>query len=635
MLQRLRDRTQSLGFKIVIGVLVFALAFFGFGAFNVFAPGDAEIASVNGEAITQGMVDVEAERQRRRLMLQFGDEVDVDAIDPLVLQQSALEQLINRVLFSQAVDDLGLKSTQARIDETVTSDANFQVDGAFNENLYRRGVTALGYSTPEYLQEVGALLRFEQLRATIADTAVLPAWETRLLNALLNQRRDLAYLPFTLEHFGADLTIAEEQLEIHYQEHQAAFMTEEAVDIAYLEMTWRLFLDDPSIEIAEATLVGEYEADKESAGSEEQRASSHILLRVTDTRDDGQALALLNELRERIEGGEAFADLAIEYSEDPGSAANGGALGSVGKGIFDPEFERALWTLEEDGQLSEPVKSQFGYHLIRLDGIEINLYPSFDEQRASIEARLRETAARELFKERLREFDNLAFEMNDSLDGIADQLNLEQRNFAGVTRDAGEGIFVNADLRAALFAMDVLEGGNNSPAIEYSDGLAVVARVLERHPPAPKSFAEVREEIEALLIEQVARDALLAARSDALQDVRDGRSVAEVAGEHGLAWQTFELVNRSDGALPEDVLAAAFALPRPEEGGRSVGTASLGEEGEALVTVTRVVNGDLAALSDIELDGLRDYFETRGGNLDFAAVQAALDAQADIERPAG
>ena len=634
MLQRLRDRTQSLGFKIVIGVLVFALAFFGFGAFNVFAPGDPELASVNGEEITRGMVEVEAERQRRRLMLQLGDELDPETIDPLALQRSAMDQLITRTLFNQAVDDLGLEATQTLIDDTVASDPNFQVDGAFNENLYRRGVAALGYSAPEYLREIGTLLRVNQLREVVAVTAVLPLWELRLLNGLMNQQRDIAYLPFTVERFSEGVAIAEEELETHYAEHQAAFMTEEAVDIAYLEMTWRMFLDDPTIEVDAATLLREYEADKENAGSDEQRDSSHILLRVTDERNDDQAVELLNDLRGRIDAGESFADLASEYSEDPGSATNGGALGSVGKGIFDPEFESALWALEEDGQLSEPVKSQFGYHLIRLDGVEINPYPSFDEQRAGIEERLRETAARELFKERLREFDNLAFEMSDSLDGIAEELGLEQRILADVTRDAGEGIFVNADLRAALFAPDVLEDGNNSPAVEYSDGRAVVARVRERHMAAVKAYAEVRGEIEALLIEQAARQALLTARSDALQQIRDGVGVSEVADANGLAWETFELVSRGVNVVPDGVLEAAFALPRPQDGGRSVGEASLGDEGEALVTVTRVESGDLAALSDTDLDAIRDYFASRGGTLDFGALQIALEARADIDRPA-
>ena len=632
MLQKLRDRTQSLGFKIIVAVLVFALAFFGFGAFNVFAPGDPEVASVNGEEITRGMVEVETERQRRRILLQAGGEIDPESIDSLALQQASLEQLIGRTLLDQSVADLGLQATKAQVDDLVAGDPNFQVDGRFSESLYRRAVSALGYTAPEYLEEMASLLRVNQLREAVAETAVLPRWETRLLNGLMNQSRDIAYLPFTVERFSEGIEIEPDEVRTHYDEHEAEFMTEEAADVAYLELNWRMLRDDPGIDIDQEQVRSEYETDKANAGGEELRSSSHILLQVTDERSDEEAQARLGEIRERIEAGESFADLAREYSEDPGSGAAGGELGSVGKGIFDPEFERVLWSLEDDGQISEPVKTQFGYHLIRLDGVEMQAYPTFEEQRAGIEQRLVENAARELFKDRVRELDNLAFEMNDSLDAIAETLELEVQRAEGVTRESGEGIFVDAELRDALFEADVLLNGNNSPALEFGDGRALVARVSEHHPPVVKPFAEVEERIGGLLVERAARQALLAARSDALRQIREGASVTDVADAHGLEWETFELASRGGGAAPAEVTAAAFALPKPPEGGRSVGEASLGEEGEALVTVTRVVDGDLAAVSEVELDTMRGYFASRGGTLDFAALQAALNADADIGR---
>ena len=633
MLQKLRDRTQRTGFKIIVALLVFALAFFGFGAFNVFAPGDPEIASVNGDEITQGMLEVEAERQRRRIMLQLGDELDPETIDPLALQAAALEQLVGRKLLEQAIDDLGLSASQSQVDEIVTSDPNFQIDGTFNENLYRRGVSALGYSAPQYLDEMATLLSLDQLRETITNTTLLPLWEIRLLNGLMNQRRDIAYLPFTVENFSEGIEIGPEEVQTYYDEHQAEFETEEAVDVGYVELTWQALRDDPGIEIDEETVRGEYETSKANAPSEEQRASSHILLRITEERGEEQTLAQLGELRERIESGEAFADLARDYSEDPGSAAAGGELGSVGKGIFVPEFEQVLWSLAAVGELSAPVKTEFGYHLIRLDGIEIEPYPSFEEQRADIEGTLRDAAAREMFKDRIRELDNLAFELSDSLDGIAQELDLEQKAVAGITRTSGEDIFVNAGLRDTLFETDVLLDGNNSAAVEYEDGRAVVARVVERYPPSVESFEAVRPRIEEMLIEQAARTALLVARSAALQQIREGASVTAAADAHGLAWETFELAARSEEAVPAGVLAAAFALPKPADGGRSVGEASLEDEGEAVVTVTRVVDGDLAALSEAELETMRTYFASRGGSLEFAALQAALAADADIDRP--
>ncbi len=635
MLQKLRDRTQSTGFKIIVAALVFALAFFGFGAINVFAPGDPEIASVNGEEITQGMVTVESERQRRRIMLQAGDEFDPESIDPLALQAAVLEQLISRKLLDQASAALGLTVSRAQVDQLIVENPNFQVDGTFSEALYRRGVAALGYSTAEYVEETAAMLSLNQLQSAIGETAVVPLWETRLLNGLMNQRRDIAYLPFTVERFSEGVQITPEQLETYYLEHEAEFMTEEAVDAQYLELAWQQLRDEAGADIDEQTLRDQYETDKADTGGDEQRASSHILLQVTDERNEAQTLALITDVRDRIEAGESFADLAADYSEDPGSAAAGGNLGSVGRGTFAPEFEQALWSLGEEGELSQPVKTEFGYHLIRLDGIEIRPYPAFEERRADIEQRLVEAAAREMFKDRVRELDNLAFEMNDSLDDIADTLGLERQRTDGITRNSGEGIFVNAELRNALFETDVLLDGNNSPAIEYGDGRAVVARVSQRHPAMVRPFAEVRQEVEELLVERAARAALLEARENALQRINDGESVTAVADTHGLAWQTYELAGRpgSGEEAPTGVLAAAFELPRPEPGGRSVGAASLGAEGEALVTVTRVVDGDLAAVSDLELESMRSYFASRDGTLEFAALQASLAADADIERP--
>ena len=263
----------------------------------------------------------------------------------------------------------------------------------------------------------------------------------------------------------------------------------------------------------------------------------------------------------------------------------------------------------------------------------MDAYPAFEEARADTEARWRGDAARELFRERLRELDNLAFEMHDSLDDIGSQLGLALQRAARVTRTDGPGIFANAALRDALFQPDALEGGNNTPAVEYEEHRAVVGRVLERYPAALKPLEEVRAEIEALLIEQAARAALVEARAAALAQLEAGAGAGEVTAAYDLEWQTFELAERTGGDAPAQVLAAAFDLPRPAQGGRSLGEASLGAQGAAIVTVTRVQEGDLATLPEAELEGLRSFAATRRGNLDFAALQRALEADADIERP--
>ena len=630
MLQKLRDQTQSTGFKIFGGILVLALVLgLGIGSFTF---DETDIASVNGDAITQTMLVNETERERRRMLMRFGEQLDPNLIDPALLQASVLEQLIGRALLRQTIDDLNIMASQSQIDELVVGNPNFQVDGVFNADLYRRNVQALGFSPPDYLDEVALSLGLDQLRGGITDTAVLTEWEMRLLGKLMTQRRDVAYLPFTVAHFSEGVEVGEDEIATYYDEHHLAFMTEESVDVAYVELTSDQLLDDESIVIPEDAMLREYETEKTDVAGGEQRRSSHILLRVDDERTEDNAIALLADIKKRIERGASFAELAENYSEDPGSADVGGELGSVGKGIFDPEFERALWALQE-GQLSDPVKSEFGYHLIRLDGIEMHAYPTFEEQREAIELRLRRVAAVELFFDRVRELDNLAFEQSSNLEGITSALGLQELQVQNVTRTAGEGVFVNANLRDALFQDDVLLDGNNTAAIEYEDNRAVVARVASRYQPELKSLDTVRIEVREILTEAAAKAALRSARDAAYARVMADESVAEVADTYDLEWQTFELTGRSGSPVQAQVLTVAFDLPRPPEGEKSVGKATLGEAGEAVVTVTRVVDGDLSTLTDSEVERLRNLFSSRTSRLDFAAVYKALEAQADITRP--
>ena len=633
MLQKLRDQTQSAGFKVIVAVLVFALAFFGFGAFNIFAPGDPTVANVNGDEITQSALLGEVERERRRLLAGLGDELDMDALDPLAMQGAALEGLIARTLLGQMADAFGLAASPAQVDAVILADPGFQIDGAFNADLYRRGLSAMGFTPTGYQAELATRIRNDQLRNAIQGSAFAASWERSAFIRLLGQQRDLAWLPFAAAQFSADVQLDEAEVELYYQEHEAEMLSEESVSASYVELSWTLLLDDPSIDISDNDLRREYEADKAAAADEEQRSSAHILLRTGDERSDDQAIAELQELKTRIEQGESFAELAEAHSEDPGSASAGGALGSVGRGVFDPAFEAALWALQEEGELSAPVQSAFGYHLIRLDGVSKADFPSFAEQSDGLRQRLREAAARDLFADRVRELDNLAFEQNDSLDGIAEALGLEAQTAANITRGMGPGPFVEQSLRDALFAPDVLEDGYNTAAVEFGDARAVVARVSEHRPPALRPFAEVRGEIQALLVERAAQEALQEAHAAALARLQAGESVSAVARDYGLIWENVERARRTDPGVPGAVREAAFALPRPAAGGKSLGVAELEEGGRAIVTVTRVVEGDSATLSDAEVDALSNLLLDFRRQLDFEAIYQSYRASADISRP--
>ncbi len=631
MLQKLRDQTQSFAFKVLVGVIIFVLAIFGFGAFNLFLTTDPTVASVNGEDITQNVVAMEVERERRRLAAQFGENFDPDMIDPLLLQNSVINQLINRTLLSQAADGLDMAASDKQVNKILVTNPNFHIDNRFDEGQYRRVVSLLGYSPSEFLGLTGDMIAIEQLRNGIMETAVATDWELREQARLLSQRRDLAYLTFDEAAFADSVTITDDDVRIRYDENLLDYMTEESVDIAYVELTIDTLLDDPDLEIAEEDLIASYEAEKDAALSDEQRDSRHILITVNDERSAEAAAAEIEALKARIEAGEDFAALATEFSEDPGSAAAGGDLGPVGKGLFAAEFEEALWALEV-GELSGPVETEFGVHLIELKEIVVNEFPAFEEMRDQLATRLKRDAAAGTFVDRVRELDNLAFEQPESLDGLSEALGLEVQTVEGVSRSLGSGIFGNVELRDAVFTSEVLDQGFNSAAVEYLENRAVVARVVARYEPETIPFEEVAEDIRAELVSEEARLAIASAHEEALARVEAGDNVSEVANAYGLAWQTVELARRNQAGIPTEVLGEAFSLERPQDD-KQVGSATAADGTRYVVTMTRVEDGDLSTMTEAEIDSMRQFLANRASSQDFDAFYRALEEDASISRP--
>lgn len=633
MLQKLRDQTQGLVFKVLVGIIIFVLAIFGFGAFNLFITTDPAIASVNGDDITQAMLATEADRERRRMAAQFGADFNANLIDPLRLQNVVLDQLIGRMLLQQAAADLGIGASEKQISNRITSNPIFLIDNKFEETNYRRVVQFMGYNPKSFLEVTKEQIALQQLRSGIIDSAFLTDWELRQHARILNQRRDLAYLAFTHDAFADRIEVNDEAIALRYEENQLQYLTEENVDVTYVELISSDLINDPAIVATEEDIRDTYETDKAAAPDEERRNSRHILLQVNDLRSAEDAQAQLMVLRDRIEAGESFAELAQEHSEDIASAAAGGELGAVAAGVFDADYDRVLWVLNE-GELSQPVQTELGYHLIKLESIEITKYPTFDELRGEIEDRLRRIQANQLFTDRIRELDNLAFEQPESLTGISEALALEIKHVQGISRTTGSGIFGNVQLREAIFSDEVLLKGYNSGAVEYIENRAVVARVGNRHESEPIPLEEVAEEIKSVIVAELARAEIDVAHTAALARIKAGESVAEVADDHGLQWRTVELARRTQPGVPREVLQRAFSLQRPaDEAAKVVGEASSAAGEKYVVTVTRVEDGDVSTMAESEINTVRGLLVNRVSNVDFEGFYRTIENAASISRP--
>ena len=631
MLQKIRDNTQSLGFKILVGAIIIVLTVFGFGAFNLFLNPNPDVASVNGEGITQAELAQETERARARVLGQMGENADPSLVDRLALQGQVLEQMIQRMLLVQTTEDLGISTSQQRGDQALIDNPSFQADGQFDRDIYIATLRRAGFTPAMFAAETRKDLAIQQMQDGIVDSVAIPSWQLRQVAALLHQRRDLAYLPLRQEDYVARVEVSDEEIEQHYLDNRSAYFTEENVDLDYVVLNWQTLLDDPDVEVTDDDLRTRYEDNKAAHVADERRKAAHILIGITDERTDDEALALAEDIRAQLDAGGDFAALADTYSDDPGSKATGGDLGFASRSTYVAPFGDALWAMAE-GDVSDPVKTEFGYHIIRLDEIEAGQYPEFEAQREQLAATLKEEGAKAIFVERKRELDGLAFEQNDSLEGLVERFGLTVQQVDGVTRETGEGPFVNADARDTAFSDDVVIQGFNSPVIELSEHEALVLRLRERHEPRQLDLEEVSDGIRAVLADDKARLAIEADLATGLEALQGDASAAEVAEDLGGEWQRYTLAGRSEPSVPREVLEAAFDTA--VSGGRQVTTATLpGGEGQALVTVTRVVDGDLSRLTDQQADAVQQFAESRLANLDFGGLLESRRNDASISRP--
>ena len=641
MLQQLRDQTQSTGFKILVVAIILVLTLFGFGATNIFLGTVPSVANVGDYEVTENVLAIETERERRRIITQMGPEFDPADIDRLQLQNFALDQLINRQVLYQATDMLGLAFSDADVNQQLVESPAYQVAGEFNEALYRQQVQMLGFSPPQFIEEVRQGLGSELLRQGVVASGFAQDWEVAQATALLDQRRDIAYLNLDVDEYmeGADVT--EEAIATRYEEDRSVYVTEPTVDVEWVEITLAGLQASVDIDDSEEALRDIYDADVSTLIGNSQRASAHILILVDDTTDEASALQQIEAAAERLANGEEFAVLATELSQDPGSAALGGDLGMMTKGSFDSAFEEGLWALEQPGEVSEPVRSEFGYHLIQLKEIGTVEVPTFDEERAGILARLRSEAAADAFDLAMDDLERRAFEERYELTATAAAINATVQTVQGITQQSQDQASPwkyaeNPEIIDSLYSPEGLDG-ENSPVVMVSDGVAVVARVSQYNASEERSLEEVRDSIRESLKLESALSQIEADKLDALSQLQAGDSVSAVATGLGERWQRAELATRAGGTpqgpanIPQAVLNEAFALPRPVSGGKSVGSIT-GPEGSSLVVVTRVLAGDVDATSEALVDQLAKEVIARDQQLEFAAFFTAAQESVGVSR---
>ena len=569
MLQSIRDGSRSWGAKIIIGLMVAAMALFGVESlFSVFGSDPNEVASVNGEPIMRQDVELGVQRALR--------SGQVPPEQERALRNDMLDQLITQTLLTQYAEDGGFHVSDAQLDQMIVSLPEFHdQDGRFSAELFRNRLAGAGYTPLSFREELRVDIKRQHLQQGLAFSDFsLPSEEQRLAD-LQRQQRDFRYVMLNAEDVEIDVNVTDEQMQAYYDANQSRFERPEQVRVEYVLIDRQAMADD--VEVDEQALREAWREQNQSA----DRRVSHIMVTFGDERSREEAEALASEALASLEEGESFADTAARYSDDTASAEDGGDLGVISRGFFGDAFDEAAFSLGV-GETSQLVEMDGAFHILRVTELA---GPSFEEQRDALAQDVALSSVNDEFNEQVQRLIDESFAADD-LQSVADDLGLTLERTEWIARGEGEGVLSEPGVLDEAFSADVLEEGYNSEVIELDNDRRLVLRVAEHRDATVLPLEAVREEVEQAVAAQQRQEALQAQAAELIASLREGESVE-------LEWLEANDVSRqSDTTLPQSLVGEVFRMPRPDEG-ESVYRAVNMPQGVAVVALDDVYAGEV------------------------------------------
>ncbi len=620
MLQDIREKSLGIIGKVIIGLIIAVFALFGVESIIGGFTQPPSAASVNGEEITQFQLD----QNIQNLMASIGG--DLNGIDSSFLESIALNQLVEETLLRQNAINKSMAISPSQIDRNILATESFQINGVFNSDLAVRTMATQGLTVPMYRQSLEQRMLMSQLASAYTGSSFITDVELERFAKLSTQTRDFRYLSVTMGTRTLGTPVRDDEITAYYNNNSEQFAEEESLIIEYVLLDKSAISAELQTDVAE--LRQQYELERlEFEGSSEKRAS-HILFEVGSTNSEDVAIELAADTKSRIDAGEEFSDLAMELSIDAVSAEEGGDIGFTDGTAFPVEIEEALNLLELN-EVSSPVISEFGVHLVKLTQAEDNSFPDFEEARDRIERELTNSEVERLYSERLQDLANLAFETGDLLT-IEEQLALDIRETEPTPRSGGTGIFSNLELVNAAYSDEVLLDGNNSDVVELSDSQSAVVRALTYREASVLPLEEVEAEIAVILRTEMERNSVQELGSELVSALEENLPIDELLAENDLQWIEELEVERNSFAVNREIVNEVFSLPVPDnELNRS--DITLSNDTFVVIELTQVNEGSVDAIPEEQVTTLIESVKTDLGNNDFQAYMSSLRESSDIQ----
>lgn len=621
MLEKIREGSQGVVAKTILGVVILSFALAGIGSY-LGGSSDVPAAVVNDQEISSTTLEQAFAQERSRMENQFGEmfqTLSADAGYMARVRQNVLDRLVAEALIDQLADKMEIRVGDDEIKQSIRKMPEFQQDGVFDNDRYLSLVRRSGYRVDQFREMLRQDMTRRQLMGSVISSDFVLDNEVAQLQKLQQQLRDIRYISLNSNDFASGSEISDEAVEEYYAANTPQFETPEQLSLYYVELK----ADDLTgeLDVDEQEIVTSYEENQQHYVNEARRKVSHILFAFND--DEAAAKAKADAALIRVNAGEDFAELAKELSEDTFSGENGGDLDWIDQGVMDPAFDEAAFAMSA-GDVSEAVKSAFGYHVIKVTDVEERVVKPLDEVREEIRTRLLKEKAQEKFYEVQQQLAELSFEVPENLDEAAQAVNAKVQESPLFGRNGAPAPFNNPLVANAAFGEQVLIDGLNSDLIELSPEHVIVVRLKEHRPVEVRSLESVKAQIVATLQQQNAAELAKQAADEYLAQWEQGQSVegVEVKESKALTRQDRQV----DGALVRSVFS--MAKPEGDKLAREVVAVSGGYAVVELMSVT-----DITVNDDAFVASLKERLSRSTTDATYRALIESLKNSGDVRFP--
>lgn len=614
--------------KVLLAAIILPFVISGFYGYFTGGGSDSAVAEVEGNKISREYVSSRTQ-QLRQMLRQQSPDINESMLDSFIRPEMVLQGIINEQLMIAAAHNADMAFSDTQAARLIRNNDMFYENGRFSETRFERMVRAQGMTPQGYLDSLRQERLSQQYRSAFVATDFALEGELAEQRRLGEQRRDIRYVRLSVDSLRGATEVSDQEVADFYQQNTAEFMRPEQLRVRYLELTPEHYQEQ--VEISDKQIKAEYEARKQMRQSAATRREvAHVLIAVTDQRDETAAIKRAREAREALRQGSSFAEVAREYSDDAATARSGGNLGVVGPGALPNALDDALADMAV-GEVSEPVISEAGVHLLKVLEEERAEMPPLDEMRDQIVTDLRNAQSDSLLAEDLVTLEELVYEHSD-LQVPAEQLGLELKTTDWVSMQNLPAALDNARVREALNSESVREQGRNSELLEVAPGRFLALRLEDVKEAEPLPLAEVSADIRARLRLRKARARAETLAEEVREAVEQGADLASVAKQLNAEVQEETDLQRGASEPAMEVVDSVFATPRPGEGETSpIRFTSLRNGDLVAFQVTAVEDGSVEALEPEQQRQALQELARVEGERSFRQVMAFLRESLDVE----